>query len=139
MGFKRTLESERDTEAIACELSESLKGKKILLNGELGAGKTTFVKYLAAHMGFFGDISSPTFSIANSYSCGEDRIIHFDLYRLETEEELEATGFYEMIADPEATAVVEWAEKFDLAPYIGRHISITIRALPGGAREFEME
>ena len=139
MSFKKNLISEEETEATAKMLADNLKGKKILLNGALGAGKTTFVKYLAASMGFSGDISSPTFSIANTYSCKDGRIIHFDLYRLETEEELETTGFYEMIAEPSITAIVEWAEKFNLAPYIGDYVTITIKALPDGAREFELE
>ncbi|MBQ3032743.1 MAG: tRNA (adenosine(37)-N6)-threonylcarbamoyltransferase complex ATPase subunit type 1 TsaE [Deferribacterales bacterium] len=139
MSFKKILTTLQDTESLAKELANNLKGKTILLNGSLGAGKTTFVKYLAKHMGFNDDISSPTFSIANTYLSDKGRIVHFDLYRIESEDELELTGFYELISDNNITSIIEWAEKFNLEPFIKNTVTISIKILSNGYRQFEMD
>ena len=86
--------------------------KKIyLLHGNLGAGKTTWVKYLVSHLG--GDahqVDSPTFSLVNTYEVNGSQIHHFDLYRLESLEEIEDIGFMEYI-DSGNLCIVEWPEK----------------------------
>jgi tRNA threonylcarbamoyladenosine biosynthesis protein TsaE len=82
-----------------------------LLHGNLGAGKTTWVKYLVSHLG--GDarqVDSPTFSIVNTYEVNGTQIHHFDLYRLESLEEIEDIGFMEYI-DSGNLCIVEWPEK----------------------------
>jgi tRNA threonylcarbamoyladenosine biosynthesis protein TsaE len=77
--------SESDTQAIACELAATLRaGDVLLLAGELGAGKTTFVKGLAAGLGIDpGDVSSPTFTLLHEYRGGRLTLYHADLYRLD--------------------------------------------------------
>ena len=139
MSFERILKNPQDTEILANELVHKFKGKTIFLNGPLGAGKTTFVKYFAKSMGFPDDISSPTFSIVNNYFSQNGRIIHFDLYRIESEEELEMTGFYELIGEKNTTVLIECAEKFDLSLYIKNAVTVIISVLPDGSRKFEME
>jgi len=82
-----------------------------LLHGNLGAGKTTWVKYMVSHLG--GDayqVDSPTFSLVNTYEVSGSQIHHFDLYRLESLEEIEDIGFMEYI-DSGNLCIVEWPEK----------------------------
>ena len=82
-----------------------------LLHGNLGAGKTTWVKYLVSHLG--GDarqVDSPTFSLVNTYEVNGVQIHHFDLYRLESLEEIEDIGFMEYI-DSGNLCIIEWPEK----------------------------
>tara|TARA_B110000914_G_C15199762_1_gene325664 strand:- start:15 stop:383 length:369 start_codon:yes stop_codon:yes gene_type:complete len=82
-----------------------------LLHGNLGAGKTTWVKYLVSHLG--GDarqVDSPTFSLVNTYEVNGTQIHHFDLYRLESLEEIEDIGFMEYI-DSGNLCIIEWPEK----------------------------
>lgn len=82
-----------------------------LLHGNLGAGKTTWVKYLVSHLG--GDarqVDSPTFSLVNTYEVNGNQIHHFDLYRLESLEEIEDIGFMEYI-DSGNLCIIEWPEK----------------------------
>ena len=82
-----------------------------LLYGNLGAGKTTWVKYLVSHLG--GDarqVDSPTFSLVNTYEVNGTQIHHFDLYRLESLEEIEDIGFMEYI-DSGNLCIIEWPEK----------------------------
>ena len=87
------------------------EGTVLCLEGDLGAGKTLFVQSLAHTLGVEGDVTSPTFNLMNVYE-GICRIYHFDLYRLETEEELDDIGFYEYTEEPEGLVVIEWPNKF---------------------------
>ena len=87
------------------------EGTVLCLEGDLGAGKTLFVQSLAHILGVEGDVTSPTFNLMNVYE-GICRIYHFDLYRLEQEEELEDIGFYEYTEEPEGIVVIEWPDKF---------------------------
>ena len=80
------------------------------LKGELGAGKTAFTRGLAQGYGYNGRVSSPTFTIMNIYECDSLEIHHYDLYRINDEEELYSIGF-----DPQAKnaiTVVEWFDDF---------------------------
>ncbi len=86
----------------------------VLLRGDLGAGKTTLVKGIAASLGAADpeDVTSPTFTLVHEYQGPKVKIYHLDLYRLETERELEALGLEEMMTDSTALVLVEWGDKF---------------------------
>jgi tRNA threonylcarbamoyladenosine biosynthesis protein TsaE len=83
----------------------------ILLYGDLGAGKTTFTRGLAAGFGIeaVDDVSSPTFTLINQYK-GRIRIYHIDLYRVEAGK-LDGLGLEDIFDDPQAAVIVEWAER----------------------------
>jgi len=108
--------SAAETREYARRLASGLgAGDAVCLTGQLGAGKTEFIRGIAEVFGCDDQLSSPTFSLMNIYE-GALRgrpveIHHFDLYRLETEKELEATGFDEYLSGP-FLSVVEWGEKF---------------------------
>lgn len=83
----------------------------ILLRGDLGAGKTTFVKTYVNHLGGDKDeVDSPTFSLLNTYSVNNQDIHHFDLYRIQSPQEIEDIGFMEYM-DSGNLCFVEWPEK----------------------------
>ena len=100
------------TAALAARLGSKIKAGMVLcLEGDLGAGKTLLVQNLARALGVEGEVTSPTFNIMNLYQ-GRMPIAHFDLYRLESETELDEIGFYEYIDAPDGLVVIEWADKF---------------------------
>lgn len=82
----------------------------ITLKGPLGAGKTTLIRALLKELGVTGTIKSPTFSLVESYQNKELHFHHFDLYRIEREEELEDLGFRDYF-QPEALCLIEWPER----------------------------
>ena len=87
----------------------------VVLRGEVGAGKTTLVKGIAAALGAASeeDVTSPTFTLVHEYVGPKVRVYHLDLYRLETEKELATLGLEEMSAEPDALVLVEWGERFE--------------------------
>ena len=97
-----------DTFTLAERLADTLEGGEIiLLNGDLGAGKTTFTKGLAKALGIDGDITSPTFTIMNVYEDGKFKLNHLDMYRIENEDELYELGVEDAMTDDTIT-VIEW-------------------------------
>ncbi len=105
--------SARATRQAGTTLARTLKaGTVVLLEGNLGSGKTTFVKGLAQGLGFKrpDEVKSPTFVLLHVYS-GRRPLYHFDLYRLESHAELEELGFEEFLSDPKGICCIEWAEK----------------------------
>lgn len=100
------------TAALAARLGSKIKAGMVLcLEGDLGAGKTLLVQNLARALGVKGEVTSPTFNIMNLYQ-GRMPIAHFDLYRLESETDLDEIGFYEYVDAPDGVVVIEWADKF---------------------------
>ncbi|HEY1743541.1 MAG TPA: tRNA (adenosine(37)-N6)-threonylcarbamoyltransferase complex ATPase subunit type 1 TsaE [Granulicella sp.] len=96
-------------------LTELLRAPKlVVLRGELGAGKTTLVKGMAAALGAADpeEVVSPTFTLVHEYQGRKVRLFHLDLYRLETEAEVEGVGLWEMADAPDALVLVEWGDKF---------------------------
>jgi len=85
-------------------------GSIIFMNGDLGAGKTTFVKGLLQGLGHIGPVTSPTFTLVEPYILPRCRVYHFDLYRLDTAVELEVIGLRDMIGGDSIT-VFEWPER----------------------------
>ena len=108
-----TSHSELETAALGRELGATLSaGDVVLLIGDLGAGKTAFVRGLAEGLGIDRDqVSSPTFTLVQEYRGGRLALFHVDLYRLNDPRELEDLGLDE-IAE-EGVLAVEWAEKLD--------------------------
>jgi tRNA threonylcarbamoyladenosine biosynthesis protein TsaE len=108
--------SEAGTLAMGERVAEMLlpAPKMIVLRGDLGAGKTTLVKGIAAALGAAetDDVTSPTFTLVHEYAGRKVRLFHLDLYRLETERELLTLGLEEMAEEPDALVLVEWGEKF---------------------------
>lgn len=86
-------------------------GWVIGLSGELGAGKTQFVKGLARGLGITGRVHSPTFTLVNVYAGSRLALFHLDLYRLDTREQIVAAGLEEYL-QPQGVAVIEWAERW---------------------------
>jgi tRNA threonylcarbamoyladenosine biosynthesis protein TsaE len=103
------------------------------LSGDLGAGKTAFVKALASHLGIEEHVTSPTFVIQKTYPIpaqsrvtGHESLIHIDAYRLERGEELSKIGWEETLLQPKTLVVVEWPERVaDVMPQSMIPISFT--------------
>jgi tRNA threonylcarbamoyladenosine biosynthesis protein TsaE len=95
--------------------SGSKEGRLVILRGEVGAGKTTLVKGIAAALGAAveEDVTSPTFTLVHEYESERVHLFHLDLYRLETEEQIAVLGLEEMLAEPNALVLVEWGERFE--------------------------
>jgi tRNA threonylcarbamoyladenosine biosynthesis protein TsaE len=97
--------------ALASRLAEYLRpGDIICLTGGLGAGKTRFVQGLAAGLGIDNPVTSPTFAILKEYKGADLPLYHFDLYRLDTERELEDIGYSSYLFG-EGVCAVEWGNK----------------------------
>lgn len=108
--------SEAQTEAVGEQFAKNLAdGTVVAMYGDLGAGKTAFVRGMARGMGLTCRVSSPTFTIVNEY-CGERELIHFDMYRLNDSDELFDIGWEDYLARG-AVCAVEWSEKVDDAFY----------------------
>ncbi len=104
------LSSLEDTNRLAKALAPLLKVQDvILLQGDLGVGKTCFARALLHALGVTGEVPSPTFTLVQSYDVADLSIFHFDLYRLKVEEEIEELGFDDAVID--GVVLVEWPEK----------------------------
>jgi tRNA threonylcarbamoyladenosine biosynthesis protein TsaE len=91
---------------------EAHAGWVIGLSGELGAGKTQLVKGLARGLGCPGRVHSPTFALVNTYAGGRLPLVHLDLYRLETVQQIIGAGLEEYLHDAAGVTVIEWAERW---------------------------
>lgn len=94
----------------------------VLLTGEVGAGKTEWVKgFVNSYLGDSSQVTSPTYSLINEYTQNEKKISHVDLYRISGPEDLESVGFWDLFLEAQVV-LVEWAqvlseEKFDVPVY----------------------
>jgi len=110
--FSAIVNSEEETTRIATTFASLLKATDIIaLTGDLGTGKTFFVKSVLKLFGI-EDVTSPTFSIVNTYS-GDIVINHFDFYRIKKVVELYDIGFEEYLCNSSAITFIEWAEMFE--------------------------
>ena len=89
------------------------RGWVIGLSGDLGAGKTQFVRGFARGLGCTARVHSPTFALLNEYGGGRLRLFHLDLYRLNNADEVAGAGLEEYLLNPDGVAVVEWIERWE--------------------------
>ncbi|MGD1277180.1 MAG: tRNA (adenosine(37)-N6)-threonylcarbamoyltransferase complex ATPase subunit type 1 TsaE [Tepidisphaeraceae bacterium] len=127
------------TESIAAKLAGSLEDRRcVALYGELGAGKTQFVRGLVAGLG--GNpraVSSPTFVLLNVYTAGTTTVHHLDAYRVAGSRDFEQIGFSELL-EQDGVIVIEWAEKVaDLLP--PRRIDVRIEIISASQRQITIE
>ena len=121
----------KDTRRLAKNLASELRGGEIIgLVGNLGAGKTTFVQFLARALGVQAMVNSPTFNIIKVYKIKNSKIknfVHIDAYRLNSPQELEALGVDEYFNDSSAVTIIEWADRVrDILPKNARVIQFEI-------------
>lgn len=133
--YSRKSNSEADTNDIAVEFSKLINdGMVISINGNLGAGKTFFVKRVLEQFDI-QNTNSPTFSIVNEY-IGKKKFYHFDFFRINSESELIDIGIEDYFNDDDAISFIEWAEMFPgILPH--KKIEIAITMLDDQSRIFE--
>ena len=133
--FSRT---QADTEALGERVAAALPegGAVIALYGELGAGKTAFVRGLARGLGVEGSVVSPTFTIVNEYP-GRRELFHFDMYRLGGADELFDIGWEDYLSR-EGVCAVEWSENVPEA-FDGSEIRVTIEKTDENGRKITVE
>lgn len=129
--------SDKETEAVGEAFGKAVPdGTVVAMYGDLGAGKTAFVRGMARGMGITERVSSPTFTIVNEY-LGDRTLIHFDMYRLGSADELFDIGWEDYIARG-AVCAVEWSENVEEAFY-GDEVRLTIEKTSDTSRKITIE
>lgn len=109
--FTLYLPDEAATAILATNMASCLSSPLVFtLSGEIGAGKTSFIRALLKALGFQGAVKSPTFSLVESYQCKDLHIHHFDLYRIHDEGELDYIGFRDYFTG-QSICFIEWPER----------------------------
>ncbi|MFA6424027.1 MAG: tRNA (adenosine(37)-N6)-threonylcarbamoyltransferase complex ATPase subunit type 1 TsaE [Candidatus Magasanikbacteria bacterium] len=134
--------SQEETYEFGKELAGQFRGGDILLlNGELGTGKTTLMKGLADGLGVKVEVSSPTFTLMNHYPTKNHSVknlVHIDTYRLKDEHELKDIGIEDYLCEPESLCVIEWPEKLSGLLKNKKTFTITIEHLGENKRKIMM-
>ena len=122
-----TLDDEASTLACGARFANILlPSLNIYLHGDLGAGKTTFVRGVLRGLGHIGKVKSPTYTLVESYSFTNFNVYHFDLYRFIDEEEWDAAGFREYF-NPLSICMIEWPEKAEhILPEPDIHVQLSL-------------
>ena len=129
--------NESETEELGARLAQKLPGGAVVaMYGDLGAGKTAFVRGMARGMGLDCRVSSPTFTIVNEY-LGPRELIHFDMYRLSGADELFDIGWEDYL-NRGAVCAVEWSENVQDA-FFGDEVRVTIERLSDTERKITIE
>ena len=133
-----TSNSPTETEAIGRQLAQEIGiGSVLALKGDLGSGKTVFVKGLVAGLGSRADVTSPTFTIVHEYRQGRMPVYHFDFFRLENRESAARLGLDDYFFG-DGVSVIEWADRFpELIPQQARWILFEIKSENQRAITFE--
>lgn len=107
----------------------------VLLNGPMGAGKTQMVRWILAELGS-QEVASPTFAVHHRYDVVKFEVDHFDLYRLNSEWDLDETGFWDMVNETENLVLVEWADRLpkEAFPKNRRIVQVNIDLRQDGVR-----
>ena len=118
-----------ETEVFGCRFAEKIKpGDVLALTGELGSGKTQFVKGLVAGLGSTAEVTSPTFTLIHEYTDGPIPIYHFDFFRLEDRQSAERLGLDDYFFG-DGVSVIEWADRFpDLIPENARWVAFETKS-----------
>lgn len=122
------LDAEPELNDLAAKFARTLAAARrwplvIGLRGELGSGKTTWVRAMLRGLGYLGRVPSPTYTLLEQYACGELSVVHLDLYRLRGGEELENLGLRDWLAEPQRWIAVEWPER---APELAARCDLTL-------------
>ncbi len=119
-------ENEEETWGVACAFAAELKsGDVVCLEGDLGAGKTTFTQGLAAALGAKRAVTSPTFCLVSEHPAKDFLLVHMDLYRLHGPDDVLAIGWEDYLAQG-AVLVVEWSDRAgELIPPTAKHVTFT--------------
>lgn len=131
-----------DMKAIARQVADVLRGgENLLLYGDLGAGKTTFVQGLAEGLGVTEPVKSPTYIYLREYvvPLRSTKLAHFDLHRLPEKakpSELDSVGLPERLADQDVITVIEWSERLAAPP--ADSLAIGFKEAAGGGRELDL-
>lgn len=128
----------KQTKKLATKFAKSLVGgEKILLNGDLGAGKTTFTRFLAGALGVNDEVTSPTFTLMKEYQGKKFKLYHFDMYRLSDASEAVEFGFddYLLNQNKDSVVIIEWSERVK-SLLKGEFIIINIDRIDDNKRKF---
>lgn len=129
--FTRTTASADETEAVGADLAARLADGTlppfIALYGDLGVGKTALTRGLSSVLAPGALVRSPTFALVHEYRSGKTPLFHFDMYRVEGEDDLESIGYWDYL--DRGVCVIEWSEKIPFA-LPDRYLRVTIEKLP---------
>jgi tRNA threonylcarbamoyladenosine biosynthesis protein TsaE len=132
-----TINGEEELDLVVDAYLAFAKGLKIcFLRGDLGTGKTTFVKKLVKRLGSEEEASSPTYSLVNEYHLSAGSLYHIDLYRLNDSHEAQDMGIEEYL-DSGAYCMIEWPDL--IAHLVDQAVVIKIESLTDNSRKFEIE
>ena len=127
--------AESESEKLASDFMTYCKnGDRVVLNGELGSGKTFFIKSALSSIGIM-NVNSPSFAIVNEYNAS-NKIYHFDFFRLKNAAELFDIGWQDYLNDADSIIFIEWGNMFPMVLPQER-FEIKIKMLNGTSREFE--